>query len=189
MAILHSRSTDRDWREPRLLLRLAAEILQADYGYYFVRDAIAGAGFYARAMPAKTLGPGRLARADKMEAELWRKFVGEGELWTGVWPQLRDVFAVNLLSEQHLSADFEPIGRLDDWIAAEPGRGRLTAVGEGRVLWSLTDAEIHAVRPELWNLALMRSCMPRVYRDLPDARQRPDPETGRVLPSARTSGT
>ncbi len=162
------------------VLRLAAEILQADYGYYFVRDAMAGAGFYARAMPAKTLGPGRLARADKMEAELWRKFVGEGELWTGVWPQLRDVFAVNLLSEQHLWADFEPIGRLDDWIAAEPGRGRLTAVGGGRVLWSLTDAEIHAVRPELWNLALMRSCMPRVYRDLPDARQRPDPETGRV---------
>jgi hypothetical protein len=170
------------------LLRLAAKVLQADYGYYFVRDVLAGANFYARAMPAKTLGPGRLARADKMEAELWRKFVGEGELWTGVWPQLRDVFAVNLLSERHLWADFEPIGHLDDWIAAEPGRGRLTPVGEKRVLWSLADAEIHTVRPDLWNLALMRTCMPRVYRDLPYARERPDPETGR-LPTAQTSGT
>ena len=149
---------------------------------------MAGADFYARAVPAKTLGPGRLARADKTEADLWRKFVGEGELWTGVWPQLRDIYAVNLLSERHLWADFEPIGHLDAWIAAEPGRGRLTPVGGKRVLWSLTDAEIHAVRPELWNLALMRTCMPRVYRDLPYARERPDPETGQQ-PSGRISGT
>ncbi len=170
------------------LLRLAAEILQADYGYFFVRDVLAGADFYARAQPAKALGRGRLARADAMESELWRKFVLEGELWTGVWPQLRDIFAVNLLSDRHLSADFEPIGHLDDWITAEPGRGRLTYLGNARFLWSLTDSEILAVRPPLWDLALMRSCMPRVYRDLPGARQRPDPETGR-LPSAQTSGT
>lgn len=169
------------------LLRLAAEILNADYGYYFVRDLLAGANFYARAMPAKTLGPGRLARAEDMEAELWRKFVGEGELWTGVWPQLRDIFAVNLLSARHCSDFIKPIGQLDKWITAEPGRGRLKEAAPGRVLWTLTDAEIHAVRPTLWNVALMRSCMPRVYRDLPYARERPDPETGKV--SDRTSGT
>jgi hypothetical protein len=161
------------------LLRLAAEILQADYGYYFVRDILAGADFYARAIPAKTLDPGRLGRADKMEADLWRRFVGEGEIWTGVWPQLRDIFAVNLLSWRHLGADFDAIGHLDHWIAAEPDRGQLSKLGGGRFLWSLTDAEIHAVRPELWNLALTRTCMPRVYRDLPYARERPDPETAR----------
>lgn len=164
------------------LLRLAAQILQADYGYYFVRDILAGAGFYARGMPAKALGSGRLARADSMEADLWRKFVGQGELWTGVWPQLRDVFAVNLLSARHMSSFIEPIGYLDEWITAEPGRGRLREAADGKVLWTLTDAEIYAVRPTLWDMALMRSCMPRVYRDLPNARQRPDPETGR-LPS------
>lgn len=170
------------------LLRLAAEILQADYGYYFVRDILAGAGFYARALPAKALGSGRLARADKLEAELWRKFVGEGELWTGPWPQLRDVFAVNLLSTRHMTDYIEPIGYLHEWITAEPGRGRLREAADGKVLWTLTDAEIHAVRPVLWDSVSMRSCMPRVYRDLPGARERPDPETGQ-LPSARTSGT
>lgn len=170
------------------LLRLAAEILQADYGYFFVRDVLAGANFYARAQPAKSLGPGLLARADKMESELWRKFVLEGELWTGVWPQLRDIFAVNLLSWRHLGADFDAIGHLDQWIGAEPGRGQLSKLGGGRFLWRLTDAEILAVRPTLWDLGLTRTCMPRVYRDLPYARERPDPETGR-LATAQTSGT
>ena len=170
------------------LLRLAAEILRADYGYYFVRDVLAGADFYARAIPAKTLDPGRLGRADKMEADLWRKFVGEGELWTGPWPQLRDIFAVNLLSTRHMTDYIEPIGYLHEWITAEPGRGRLRYAADGKVLWTLTDAEVHAVRPVMWDSVVMRSCMPRVYRDLPYARERPDPETGR-LPTARTSGT
>ena len=190
------RAFDGDFRFPldgpglgraETLLRLAAEILQADYGYFFVRDVLAGANFYARAQPAKALGRGRLARADELEFKLWRKFVGEGALWTGVWPQPRDIFAVNLLSERHFSGFIEPIGHLDDWITAEPGRGRLTDVGGGRVVWSLTDTEIHAVRPVLWDASVMCSCMPRVYRDLPYARQRPDPDTGKV--SEQTAGT
>ena len=79
-----------------------------------------------------------------------------------------------------MSGSIEPIGCLDEWITAEPGRGRLREAAEGKVLWTLTDAEIYAVRPALWDVALMRSCMPRVYRDLPNARRRPDPETCRV---------
>jgi len=169
------------------LLRLAAEILQADYGYFFIRDVLAGVNFYARAMPATTFDRGRLARADELESALWRKFVVEGELWTGVWPQLRDIFAVNLMSDRHISNELDGIGYLHEWITAEPGRGRLKKVSERRALWTLTDAEIHAVRPTLWDTHLTRSCMPRVYRDLPYARDRPDPETGKV--SARTSGT
>ena len=169
------------------LLRLAAELLQADYGYFFIRDLLAGADFYARAMPAKSLGAGRLARADEMESKLWREFVGEGELWTGVWPQLRDVFAVNLLSYRHMSDALDGIGYLNEWITAESGRGQLKYAADGRVLWTLADAEIHAVRPALWDAHLTRTCIPRVYRDLPYARERPDPETGTV--SGRTSGT
>jgi hypothetical protein len=169
------------------LLRLAAEILQADYGYFFIRDVLAGANFYARAMPAKSLGVGRLARADDLESKLWREFVLPGELWTGVWPQLRDVFAVNLLSYRHMSNELDGIGYLDEWITAEPGRGRLREAAEGRVLWTLTDTEIHAVRAALWDAHLTRTCMPRVYRDLSYARERPDPETGKV--SDRTSET
>jgi hypothetical protein len=170
------------------LLRLAAEVLEADYGYFFVRDVLAGANFYARAQPAKSLGSDRLARADALESTLWRKFVGEGELWTGPWPQLRDIFAVNLLSTRHMTDYIEPIGYLHEWITAEPGRGRLKYAAEGRVLWTLTDAEIHAVRPAMWDSVSMRSCMPRVYRDLPYARQRPDPETARHV-NDRISGT
>jgi hypothetical protein len=161
------------------LLRLASEILGADYGYYFVRDAFADPEFYLRGQGGP-VDRSRLARADAAEARQWNEFVRNGELWTGAWPQLRDIFAVNLLTERHLSADFEAIGYLDQWITTEPGRGSLTEVGHGRFLWSLTDAEIYAVRPALWDLGLMCSCMPRVYRDLPYARQRPDPETCKV---------
>ena len=143
--------------------------------------------FYAQGLPCG-LGRSRLAHADNLECDLWRKFVGEGELWTGAWPQLRDLFAVNLLSTRHMTDYIEPIGYLDEWITAEPGRGRLREAADGKVLWTLTDAEIHAVRPVLWNSVSMRSCMPRVYRDLSYARERPDPETGQ-LPSARISGT
>lgn len=163
-----------------ILLRLAAEILGAEYGYYFVRDAFANPQFYLRGIGGP-VDRSRLARADQAEARLWNEFVRSGELWNGPWPQLRDIFAVNLLSERHLWADLEALdGRLDTWITTEPGRGRLTTVGEDRVLWTLTDDEIHAVRPVLWDATLMRTCMPRVYRDLPYARQRPDPETCRV---------
>jgi len=175
-----------DFDKGEALLRLGADVLGIDYGYYFVRDAYAKPHYYAQG-PGMPVDRSVLGRADRLEVDTWTKFVREGELWTGVWPQLRDVFAANLLSERHLSAFIEPIGYLEDWITAEPGRGRLASVGNKRVLWTLTDAEIHAVRPKLWDLALTRSCMPRVYRDLPYARERPDPDTGKV--SARTSGT
>jgi hypothetical protein len=170
------------------LLRLAAEILQADYGYAFVRDAFADPQFWLRGVGGP-VDKSRLGRADFMEAQLWNEFVREGKLWTLPWPQLRDLFAVNLLSERHLGVFVNPVGYLDEWITAEPGRGRLKAAGDKAVTWSLTDEELHNIRPFFWDdTALTRSCMPRVYRDLPYARERPDPATGR-LASDQTSGT
>jgi len=166
------------------LLRLAAEVVQADYGYYFVRDALADPTSFLDAMTGR-FDRSLLGRADHLEADMWNNFVRTGELWTGVWPQLRDLFAVNLLSEWHFRADLVAFGHLDEWIKSEPGRGQLTRLGDGRVLWTLTDEQLYAVRPILWDTALTRTCMPRVYRDLPYARERPDPDTGKF--SAPTS--
>jgi hypothetical protein len=176
------RAFDGDFRFPldgpgseraEALLRSAAQILGAEYGYHFIRDALAQPHAYARAIPT-SVDRSLLARVDSEESDRWRKFIGEGDLWTGPWPQLRDLFAVNLLSARHFSSFIEPVGYLDEWITAEPGRGRLTEAADGRVLWTLTDSEIHAIRPVLWDTSLLRTCMPRVYRDLPYARERPD---------------
>jgi hypothetical protein len=58
-----------------------------------------------------------------------------------------------------------------DWIAAKSARGQLDDVGQGRWLWTLTDAEMVAVRPVLNAAGLLVSCHPRVYRDLPNRGQ------------------
>jgi hypothetical protein len=60
---------------------------------------------------------------------------------------------------------------LSEWIPAEPRRGRLEDIGQGRWLWTLTDAEMVHVRPLLNEAGLLVSCRPRVYRDLPNASQ------------------
>jgi hypothetical protein len=79
----------------------------------------------------------------------------------------RDLFQVNLLSERHRSALVDGVGLLH-WIAAQSGRGRLDDIGQGRWLWTLTDAQMVAARPLLNAAGLLLSCRPRVYRDLPD---------------------
>ena len=45
------------------LLRLAAEVLEADYGYFFVRDVLAGANFMPAPCRRSSLFRSRLARA------------------------------------------------------------------------------------------------------------------------------
>jgi hypothetical protein len=60
------------------------------------------------------------------------------------------------------------LGYLLDWIRAQPERGRLEDLGEGRWLWSLTDREMVEVRPQLNAAGVLYSCTERVYRDLPE---------------------
>jgi hypothetical protein len=108
-----------------------------------------------------------LSREDAGEIGGWARFAGDGKLWSGEWPLLRDLFQVNLLSERHTSTPVEGLGLLTEWIISQLGRGRLEDVGQGRVLWILTDAEMFYVRPLLNRAGLLLSCRDRVYRDLP----------------------
>jgi hypothetical protein len=160
------------------LLRLAVELLRPDYGYFFVRDALCYPGNYSWGTGCP-LDYGRLNRDDTDEVSEWRDFVREGQLWTGEWLQLRDLFQINLFSTRRLEVATEKLGYLGDWICAQPGRGRLEEIGQERVLWVLTDAEMYDIRPLLNRARLLRSARPRIYRDLPIEQERPDPGTDR----------
>ena len=109
----------------------------------------------------------KFSRAESDEIGHWGIFVDEGRNWTGKWPIFRDLFQVNLLSARHTSTPIEGLGYLHEWILARPGRGRLEDIGQGRLLWVLTDAEIVDVRPLLNDAGVLFSCRERVYRDLP----------------------
>jgi hypothetical protein len=158
------------------LLRLALDLLGAEYGYYFVRDDLCFPMNYPWGQ-GSPLDHGALQRDDDDQGRHWRDFVRDGRLWAGEWPQLRDLYEINLLSERHLSVPTKQLGYLGDWIVAQPGRGRLEEIGQGRVLWALTDAEMYQIRPLLNRAGLLRSARPRIYRDLPIEQERPDPGT------------
>jgi hypothetical protein len=149
------------------LFRLSADILGAEYGYHFVRDALCGPWFYTYGISAP-LDYKPLSYADAIEVEDWAELVKKGGIWSSDGPMFRDLFQVNLLSQRHGAAMIDGVGLLD-WIAATSARGQLDDVGQGRMLWTLTDAEMVAVRPVLNAAGLLVSCRPRVYRDLPDA--------------------
>ncbi len=146
-------------------LRISVDMLDAEYGYYFVRDDLAGPEFFCWGINA-SLDHGDLSTEDGKEIARWRDFVAEGRLWTESFPLLRDLFEVNLISERHTSVHIHGMGFLDDWIAAKPGRGQLEDLGRERLLWTLTDQEMFDVRPALHAAGLLKSCRPRIYRDL-----------------------
>jgi hypothetical protein len=157
---------DRPLETAAALFRLAIEILGAEYGYYFVRDELCGPWLYAHGF-GSNLGPGKFCYEESEEVGRWAKFVGEGRLWTGKWPIFRDLFEANLLSSWHMSTPIEGLGFLHEWVSAEPGRGRLEDLGQGRFLWTLTSVEICSVRPILDRAGVLFTCRDRVYRDLP----------------------
>jgi hypothetical protein len=148
------------------LLRLAVNLLDAEYGYYFVRDYLAGPNLYCWGAPVMLDG-GDLSDADKREIDDWYVYMKSGRLWTDGFPLFRDLFEVNLISERHTSVRVEALGgSIIDWIEAAPNRGRIEPLGRGRRLWTLSDQEMFDVRPVLDQAGLLTSCRPRIYRDL-----------------------
>jgi hypothetical protein len=149
------------------LFQLAVDILEVEYGYYFVRDAACGSNKYPYGMTG-LLGGDAVALNEAQEGRNWADVVAEGLLWSRGGPILRDLFQVNLLSERHRLRPFD--GRVDlvTWIEKQPGRGAVQDIGKNRWLWTLTDAEIVAVRSVLSKAGFIFSCHDRVYRDLPD---------------------
>jgi hypothetical protein len=147
------------------MLRRSVGLMDSEYGYAFVMDDMCGPSGYAWGLPAP-LDWKLSTKTETNEVGAWRDFVAEGRLWTDKWPLLRDIFEVNLISERHTSAPIAGLGYLTDWIRAASGRGDLEDVGRGRLLWTLTSAEIFNIRPLLNEAGLLFSCRDRVYRDL-----------------------
>jgi hypothetical protein len=147
------------------LLRLSVDVLDAEYGYYFVRDDYVFPTGYTSGI---VYGPEFIgdARQNLREVATWRDYVYSKSIWTDAWPKLRDLYEVNLLSERHTGSKIDSIGFLLDWILAAPGRGSLEDLPRGRVLWTLSDAEMFNIRPLLFEAGLLLTCLDRVYRDL-----------------------
>jgi len=152
------------------LLELAAGMIGAAYGYYFVRDEICDPTGYCRgSVPLLDYGP--RVKDEESDGVAWRNLSRSDRFWSVSPPILRDLYQVNLISERHTGQPLGQLGYLTDWIAAAPGRGQLRDLGGRRLIWSLTDAEVYSVRRLLDEAGLILSCRDRVYRDLPYARQ------------------
>ncbi len=149
------------------LFQLSVDILGAEYGYYFVRDAFCGPEGYMCGV-GTLLDGSALDRDDGRESANWADAVDEGLLWSRAGPIMRDLFQINLLSERHRERPMKGGQDLMKWIAAQPGRGSVQDISKGRWLWTLTDAEMIAVRPVLCKAGWLFSCRDRVYRDLPN---------------------
>jgi hypothetical protein len=146
------------------ILRRSVERLDAEYGYYIVRDDLAAPFLYFSGF-APPLDLGRARDENGKETWDWYRYVSEGHIWTDPFPLLRDLYEVNLISERHTSVR-TALGYITDWITADQGRGRLEDLGRGRLLWTLTDQEMFEVRPVLNEARLLKSCRDRIYRDL-----------------------
>jgi hypothetical protein len=158
--------TDQPIERACELFEIAADLLDAEYGYFFVRDEHAFPSGYAYGISAPL--DRLLTNPEKREIGQWSRFKS-CELWSAPWPLLRDLYQINLLSARHLQVSAPGIGDLAEWIGARPGRGRLEDIGQGRALWTLTDAEMFNLRPLLHRAGLLVSCVDRVYRDLSPA--------------------
>lgn len=144
------------------LLKLAVQHLEADYGYYFLRDD----AFLPRGYAMGAIGGLAALRVDERqeleELAAWGRLTRE-EYWTLSRPPLRDVYEVNLLSERHLSNLVGAVS-LGAWIAGAEGRGNLERLDQRRWVWTLNSDEIQYVRIELQLSGILFSRHERVYR-------------------------
>jgi hypothetical protein len=146
------------------LFRRSIGLLGAEYGYYFVRDEMCFPDGYPYGI-GSSLDFSEAANTDSKDISTWAEFASD-ELWTRPWPRFRDLYQINLISARHTSTPIEGLGFLHEWIVAKSGRGTLEDIGEGRLIWSLTDAELFNTRPLLARAGILFSCRHRVYRDL-----------------------
>jgi hypothetical protein len=153
------------------LLKMAMHMIGAGYGYYFVRDELCKPMDYADG-GSPSLDCNWFEYEESQEGVAWKAFKKSERLWSKGPPTLRDLYQINLISDRHTREPIGELGYLTEWIAAKPGRGQLEDIGQGRLLWSLTDAEMYDIRPLLNEAGLLLSCRDRVYRDLPYGRNR-----------------
>ena len=151
------------------IFRTAATMLKAEYGYYFIRDDYCFPTGYPLGV-SMPLDWSRTNLQDRAEIKNWEEFVYKGPYWTQR-PLLRDIYEMNLISGRHTEISAEDVAGLDDWIQKRPGRGELEELGDGRLLWTLTEEEIVRVRPLLDRGGWLVSCNDRVYRGLANGGQ------------------
>ena len=151
----------------KAILACAANTIGAAYGYMFVRDVYCFPEWYAHGLPNEPFFSPDAAPI-RVEIGEWFWFCDEC-LWSRHQPVMRDLYAVNLLSDDHLASAMADGETLRDWIAQGSDRGRLERIGGDRWIWSLTDLEIYKARAALSDAGCLFSNLPRVYRDLSPA--------------------
>jgi len=127
------------------LLRLSVTTLGAEYGYCFVRDD----AFLPRGYALGISGGSAVIRVREREEldEIVRwSALTRSDCWKLDYPQLRDVYELNLLTARHLG---RMIGAqsLGSWIRVARGdRGLLVEVDSHHFLWTLDITQIQRVR-------------------------------------------
>ncbi len=148
------------------ILRLAANILGAQYGYFYIRDNWLMPETYSAGMSASIIGnyyANSLKRpTEEDEIHDWPYHL-RGGYWEESHPRLRDIYEVNLLSDKHLGRQIGTTG-LGAWIRSNENHGTLVAIDEGRFLWTLTTRQMQLVRPQLISTDAIYARHDRVYR-------------------------
>ena len=149
------------------IMSSAVKMFGAEYGYVFVHDAYCYPEWYARGRANNPVyGRTGFLLAGEIADWFWSC---DDLIWSSKAPIFRDLFAINLLSSDHLVSRLDADWTLEGWIKAGPDHGRLDAIGPGRWLWRLTDLELFHARAVLADAGLLFSNFGRVYRDLSPA--------------------
>ncbi len=121
------------------------DVLNSGYGIGYIRENRLGPTFYATGL-SQGLGLSDREYLESLNISFWNEAMA-----LRIWERgmLRDVYPWNFLTKPQLSQSIEGLP-LEQWIERMPGRGTLSPIGDGMVLWSVEDADIPSVRRTLW---------------------------------------
>ncbi len=148
------------------LLKLASNLIMAEYGYFYIRDCWLMPETYSAGMNASIVGNYTVDRKplprDQNEISAWPRRL-RGGYWNEPNPRMRDVYEVNLISERHLGRQFGT-STLGEWMRSSAAHGELEDIGNGRHIWSLNTRQMQHVRPQLILADAIYARHERVYR-------------------------
>lgn len=137
---------------------LMLNYLNPDYGIQYWRERRLGPDWYVTGI---TQGLSFVIPEQDEEAHVISHWGGLG-MQERLYNQgiMRDVYPANYLNSSQLGMPLRGKNRwksvtLEEWITLESGRGVIKPVNEKLKLWQLSNAEIAAVRPVLWDAGII----------------------------------
>jgi hypothetical protein len=148
MAFIHdSRNADIDLGLFTDLVHRLCELVRPAYGYGLQRAFSKGPGWYAfdlsygldARLPEDKADEGRIVlwHRERLDMIVQNKPAARRHLQG----MQRDVFPFNILSATHLSREIEGVA-FEDWVRADPARGRLGAIAEGVWTWTVSEERL-----------------------------------------------